>query len=216
MGSVSADNLDKFNAVLEIHKDVVYAIDNIGDFVDKDRLNKRRYVHDLPKLENLVHEINGIVKKKSLFGNEKVDESEYRRVAKDVLDCQAEVAQSKLCTGCRCFKCIEECAMKGCDGCEAGKCSIALCDNKTVLVYKFYGKTIELCNNETGENESHEVLAVIDDPEFKQGYIVLGPADDDDEKLILYYNHGVNGDEFGAIEDADDINFAAEAYEKVM
>lgn len=198
----------EYDEYREAYSKLVFAMDDIKDFVDEAALNRRRYVQYLPILKEYVDKLE------LLCGGNKAPKTLPEDVRQFREQHAEELEKLRDCAQCQCAKCSKECGMSGCDRCEpAQKCHIIYCDNKTTAVYAFDGKTATLTNNDTGMVEELRVLAVIEDVEYKQFYIVF---ERNSEKLVLYFYPGVSSDNYGEIKDEEDLDFAVKAYEKAV
>ena len=191
----------------ELYAALVLGIDDVHDYIDKADLDKRRCVRLLPVLNEYI----GMLEKALGDGKRKVSPPEsligFRTQHRE------ELEKLRDCTTCKCLKCARDCNMSGCSRCEPGfRCKVASCNNKTSAVYVFENREIELANGETGENENLKVLAVVEDLECKQLYIIL---ERNAEKIIMYYYPGIDGDKYGEITDTEDLEFAVKAYESI-
>lgn len=206
-GSVGSPKAE-YDVYREAYSKLVFALDDIRGFVDEAALNRRRCVEYLPILKEYVDKLE------LLCGGNKAPKTlpdDVRRFREQHAE---ELEKLRDCANCRCAKCSKECGMSGCERCEpAQKCRVIYCDNKTAAVYAFDGKTATLTNNDTGMAEELRVLAVIEDVEYKQFYIVFERGS---EKLVLYFYPGVSSDNYAEIKDEEDLDFAVKAYEKAM
>jgi hypothetical protein len=211
----------------KLYSEVIYALDEIGDFVPQQDLKKRRYVKFLPTIKTYVDMVEKAITEaeskntfSKLFGSNKKSIDLIEDFKEDN---QEAFKETKNCMNCKCFKCSKICKMEGCNRCEAGKgCRIVSCDNKTNAVYLFRNKKIPLINNKTGREDMYNVLGVVQDidaknynselPDYGQLYIII---ELDGERFTLYFYPGISDDEYGEIEDVEDFNFATEAFKNV-
>lgn len=196
----------EYDEYREIYSKLVFGIDDIKDFVDEAALNRRRCVKYLPILKEYVDKLE------LLCGGNKAPKELPRDVRQYREEHAEELEKLRDCAECKCAKCSKECGMSGCGRCDpAEKCRVIYCDNKTTAVYRYDGKTAALTNNDTGMAEELRILAVIEDVQYKQFYIVFERGG---EKLVLYYYPGVSSDNYAEIKDEEDLDFAVKAYEK--
>ena len=211
MGLQTQAEQDKYR---ELYAKIVFALDEIHDFLSEDDLKRRRFVRLLPVLKNysdMLDESAEDEKKAGIFGRlfhksgKSPSVGEYRRRNADAF------LQLEDCARCKCLNCVRDCKMEGCSRCEPGHgCRVASCDNKESAVWTYGFKSLDLQNNATGRTETFEVKAVVQDLAYKQRYIIL---ENNGGKIVLYYYPGLKGDDYGEVTDADDLNFAVKAYE---
>ena len=199
----------------KLYADVIFPLEEIEEFVPKDQLLERRFVEYLPALKTYVEMVKNAQidnRGKSVFG--KIfggNNSEQDKIVKLKQDNEEKFEQLRSCISCKCITCPSECMMEGCNRCEkSGK--VAKCDKKTTCVYTFTAKSLQLTNNKTGELALYDVLAIVQDKEFNQLFIIIELYN---EKFVLYFYPGVSEDTYGEITDVEDFNFALKAYEQV-
>lgn len=218
----------ELNESKTLYSEVIYAIDEIGEFVPQQELKRRRCVKFLPTIKTYIDMIEKAIveeERKSTFSklfssNKKSIEliEDYKR------DNQEAFSETKNCMKCKCFKCAKSCKMENCNRCEQGTgCRIVSCDNDTKAVYLFKNKKLRLTNDKTGEDDYYNVLGIIQDlesikynnelPGYGQFYIIIELHG---EKFTLYYYPGIDEDTYGEISDVEDFNFATQAFEEAQ
>lgn len=198
----------------KLYADVIFALEEIEEFVPKEQLRARKFVEYLPVLKEyleLIKNTDRDNKGKSMLGklfnggNDLDKIKEYKEANLEKLQ------QIKSCTSCKCLNCASECIMEGCNRCEkSGR--VAKCDKKTSCVYTFSDKHLELSNDKTGEIATYKVLSIVQDREYNQLFIII---ENSEEKFVLYFYPGISEDTYGEISDVEDFNFAIGAFEKV-
>lgn len=201
----SFDMNKELEACKELYSTLIFGIDDIDDFLEKSDLDRRKCIKLLPVL----NEYKGLLQKAL---EETKDETQVPASLHQFrTEHFEELEKLKDCAKCKCLNCARDCNMAGCERCDPSfRCKITSCDNKTAAVYDFDDKWIDLINNDTGVNERLKVLAVIQDLEFDQLYIILKREND---KLIMYYYPSIDEDTYGEITDSDDMDFAVKAFE---
>lgn len=205
----------KSEAYKELYAKIVFALDEIKDFLSDEDLRRRKFYRLLPILKEYLELLESSEednKRKGLLHKLLGAKPSSERDAEAFLRQNADsFLQLEDCARCKCLSCPKDCKMEGCSRCEPGHgCRVSSCDNKESAVWTYGFKTLELRNNDTGNTETFEVRTVVQDLQYKQLYIVLDRRGD---KVILYYYPGLKGDDYGEIKDADDLNFAANAFE---
>lgn len=199
----------------KLYSDIIFALDEIQDFVSKQQLEARKFVEYLPTLKSYVDMIKnsqidshckGTFEK--LFSSNNSTQSSMEKFKNDNSE---KFATLRNCVKCKCLNCADECIMEGCNRCDKYG-YIASCDKKTTSVYIFKNKKLELCNNKTGQTDMYNVLAIIQDKEYNQLFILIESRG---EKFVLYYYPGTSEDTYGEVTDVEDFNFAIDAYEKI-
>ena len=198
----------------KIYSDVIFALEEIEDFVPKEQLKTRKFMECLPVLKQYLDMLKNTEidnKGKGMLGRlfnggdglNKIEAFKSANIEK--------LQQIKSCTGCKCLNCPSECIMEGCNRCDkSGK--VAKCDKKTTCVYTFSDKRIDLTNDKTGEDDTYRVLSIVQDKEYNQLFIII---ENSEEKYVMYFYPGISEDTYGEISDVEDFNFAIGAYEKV-
>jgi len=199
----------------KLYSDVIFALEEIEAFVPRERLNQRKFVEYLPVLKTY----SDMLKKaevdnnnkgtfRKLFHSHSSDESILEDFKNKNLD---KIDQIKCCVTCKCLTCPSECIMEGCNRCDKSGL-VAKCDKKTVAVYTFTTKKLDLNNDKTNESDTYDVLAIVQDKSYNQLFIIIELRG---EKFVLYYYPGISEDTYGEISDVEDFNFALNAYEQV-
>ena len=213
-------NFEKFleseeNDAGKLYSDIVFALEEIEDYVPKEQLNNRTYVKYLPVLKEYMDMIkNAKIEDHSkgtfqkIFSSNSDMESKLQNFKNENFD---KFMKLRDCVKCKCLNCPSECIMEGCNRCDKSG-FIATCDKKLKTVYIFNNKHLELTNDKTGSTDLYKVLTIIFDKEYNQFYIII---EGNGEKFVLYYYPGISEDTYGEITDTDDFNFAIEAYESV-
>lgn len=189
----------------QLYATLIFGIDDVDGFLEKADLDKRRCIKLLPVLTEY----------KEMLENAVGDGKHKAEIPDSLLSFRQqhlqELEKLKDCAECKCLKCARDCNMSGCNRCDPGcKCKIVSCDNKKAAIYTFDNKTVDLKNNDTGGFENLKALAVIEDLEYKQLYIVLERGS---EKVIMYYYPSIKEDSYGEISDLEDMDFAVKAFE---
>lgn len=199
----------------KIYTTIILSLDEVEPYVSPQTLNRRKYMQMFRQLEKYIEKLEEVVEEgkekgilKRIFSSKQPEEimEQYKRT--NGLD-MSQLAQ---CGSCQCFTCSRECEMVGCKLCSKGG-KIKGCDNKTKSVYLFQNKWLELEKEETGVVEVYDVLAIIEDKEFNQFYIILSLRG---ERFVLYYYPDLHEDTYGEISDTDDFNFAIQTFEEAL
>lgn len=199
----------------KLYSDVIFALEEIEEFVPKEQLAERKFIEYLPVLKTYLDMLkNTEVDNNSrgtfgkLFHSHSSAEETIEGFKAQNFD---KLNQIRSCISCKCLTCPSECIMEGCNRCDkSGR--VAKCDKKTTAVYTFTNKKLELNNNKTGENDIYNVLAIVQDKGYNQLFIIIELRG---EKFVLYYYPGISEDTYGEISDVEDFNFALNAYEQV-
>lgn len=197
----------------KIFVDISYAIDNVSPFLEKGEMQKRKYVVKLPVLKKYIELLDAASaedKKEGFFKMFKGDKythllEGYKRDNSTCLN------QLEKCSKCACLNCTANCNFDSCLGCRQGS-RIAKCDHENMNATLHDNYTLELTNDNTGEEDSYTVLATMQNCELDRKYIIIENKIDR-EKFILYYYPGISEDDYGEIEDAEEFDFIAETYE---
>lgn len=211
-------NLEKFLEEEEkdagkLYSDIVFALEEIEDYVPKEQLNERTYVKNLKTLEEYVN----MIKEAKIDNHSK---GTFEKIFSSNNDVKEKLQQFKNenfekfnklrnCVKCKCFKCTNECIMEGCNRCDNSG-TIASCDKKLTCVYVFKNKHLELTNDKTGRTDMYNVLSIVQDKECDKLFIII---EGHGEKFVLYYYPGISEDTYGEITDVEDFNYAIEAFE---
>ncbi|PRR82619.1 hypothetical protein [Clostridium vincentii] len=171
----------------KLYSDIIFAMESLNGFVSKETLNRRKYIRYL----NIVKECSENKDKINFKNNKEI------------------LAQLSNCQKCKCFNCDKECSAEGCNRCEPGG-MVSQCDNKIATVYHFSDKTFQLKSNKLRSSATYKVLAIIEDIEYKEFFVVLSLGK---KKYISYYYSEIGGDTFSEIKDIEDFNFAIKVFE---
>lgn len=199
----------------KVFVDVNYAIDNISPFLDKAKLNKRKYVIKLPVLKKYMDLLDAAEseEKKSGFLNMFHSDKSLDLVREYKQDNYESLCQLKNCQNCACLNCTAECNFNGCLGCRAGS-HIQKCNHSKINVTLHDSYSLELTNDRTGRADRFTVLATLQDAELNRQYIIIENKIND-EKFILYYYPGISEDNYGEITDSEEFDFIVETFESV-
>ncbi|MDF2503928.1 MULTISPECIES: hypothetical protein [Clostridium] len=203
----------------KIYTDITFAIDEIKDFIDENVLKNRKYFSRqavLDKYIDLLDSAKQENKKKGfiksiLAGDKYIDLLQGFKSAHS-----EELDQLNKCSKCECLRCTVVCKFDSCDGCRTGR-RVAYCDHERTNVAFFDNSEnaiISLINNNTGDEDRYNVLAVVQDALEDKRYILIENIHDK-ERFVLYYYPKLPEDTYGEITDEEDFNFAASAYENV-
>lgn len=200
----------------KVYVDLTYAIDNISPFLDREQLNKRKYVTKLPVLKKYIELIEAAEKeihKKGGFLSFFNDDDKYidllnsyKRDNSDALN------QLEHCSKCVHRNCTED-KFDGCLGCRENS-RIVYCDHERINVTFHDNWILTLNNDRTGEVDRYKVLATLQDVIKDQKYIIIENLRTD-EKFVLYYEPGISEDSYGEITDADEFDFIVSTYQSV-
>lgn len=199
----------------KVYVDLTYAIDNISPFVDKAKLNNRKYVNKLPVLKKYLELIDTAERELSkkggflgFFNDDKYTDllTSYKH---DNLDA---INQLEHCSHCVYKECMED-KFDGCLGCRENS-RIAYCDHEKINVTLHDNWIIALSNDRTGEVDRYKVLATLQDVSREQKYIIINSLRTD-EKFVLYYYPGLSEDSYGEITDSEEFDFIVETYQRV-
>lgn len=203
----------------KIYSDITFAIDEIKDFLDENVLKNRKYFSRQAVLDKYID-----------FLDSAKQESKKRGFIKGLLagdkyigllqgfkaDHIEEFDQLTKCSKCECLRCTAVCKFDSCDGCRPGR-RVAYCDHKNTNVSFFdnsQNSLLTLVNNNTGQEDRYNILAVVQDALNDKRYILIENIHDK-ERFILYYYPKLPEDGYGEITNEEDFNFAASAYENV-
>lgn len=197
----------------KVYTDLAYAIDKVSPFLEPGVLNNRKYypkIKVIKKYIELLNSTNTETKSKGFFrgfGNDK-----YITLLEDYKkDNKEDLEVLKSCQNCQCLNCVSQCKFDSCDGCSHyGK--VAYCDKKRVSVFTYDNYCINLENQDTGNDDSYNVLAIVQDVLKDKRYIIIETINRD-EKFVLYLFPETRGDRYEEITNEEDFNFAIESYQ---
>ncbi len=199
----------------KVYVDLTYAIDNVSPFLEREELNRRKYVTKLPMLkkyieliesaEREVHKKGGFL---SFFNNDKYIDllNSYKHDNAEALN------QLEHCSKCVHRNCTED-KFDGCLGCRESS-RIVYCDHEKINVTFHDNWILTLNNDRTGEVDRHKVLATLQDVVKNQKYIIIENLRTD-EKFVLYYYPGLSEDSYGEITDAEEFDYIVSTYQSV-
>ncbi|GAA0732100.1 DUF1292 domain-containing protein [Clostridium oceanicum] len=197
------------------YTDIMKAITEIEDYISKENLNNRKYVKKYGLLKeyiNLIDKADKLADGKGLFEALKSDEK-YKKMLEDFkMENIKELSQLDNCSKCACLNCPNECDFDACLGCRESS-KIKYCDHKKINITTFTSFTLDLTDDETGEDNTYKVLAVIQDLEREQKYIIIENVEDEEDKFILYYYPGIKEDSYGEITDEEEFDYIASMYQ---
>lgn len=199
----------------KVFSDVAFAIDNVSGFLEPKILENRKYIHKnkiLSRYMELLDSAEAELKKNGILsmfkGDKYIDLLEsYKN------DNKEEFEQLYSCSNCQCLNCTHQCSFESCHGCTRGAL-IASCDRKITNVSLHQNHNIRLTNNNTGEDDNYNVLAIVEKCNAGKKFIIIENIRTK-EKFILYFYPGISEDSYGEITDENDFNFAAEAYDNL-
>lgn len=218
--------MDKFDELLEKEKglysslylDVNDAIDKIEPFIDKSQLNKRFFF----KNKELIREYLDIliaaekdVESKGFFKKSSAKDTNLKLIESYKSKNLKTLKSLKQCTDCKCFSCINTCDFDSCDSCiNEGR--IASCD-KTRTSVAIFNNTykIDLKNNNTNSIEYFNVLGIVQDIENDKRYILMENINTN-QKMVMYLNYTLKGQDYGEITNGEDFDYAIESYENSL
>jgi hypothetical protein len=195
--------------------DLTYAIDNISPFLEREELNKRKYVTKLPVLKryiDLIESAEREVNKKggflSFFNDDKYIDllNSYKKDNADALN------QLEHCSKCVHRNCTEG-KFDGCLGCRENS-RIVHCDHERINVTFHDNWILTLNNDRTGDVDKFKVLATLQDAQKNQKYIIIENVRTD-EKFVLYYYPGISEDSYGEISDPEEFDYVVSTYQSV-
>lgn len=201
----------------KIYVDLTYAIDNIGPFIEKDKLDQRKYVNKLPVLKKYIDLLEAAEretsKKGGLLGLFKDDNTVdlLNSYKKDNIETFNQLEHCKNCVYINCAHNHDK--FDGCLGCRPNS-RIAYCDHDKINVTLHDNWNLRLNNDNTGEVDNFKVLATLHDVERDQKYIILHNRRTD-EKFVLYYVPGISEDSYGEISDPEEFDFVVSTYQNV-
>ena len=193
----------------KVYVDLTYAVDNISPFVDKEDLNRRKYVTKLPVLKkyiDLVESAEREAHKKGGFLNYIDLLNSYKKDNFEALN------QLEHCSQCVHRNCTES-KFDGCLGCRENS-KIVYCDHERINVTFHDNWILTLNNDRTGDVDRHKVLATLQDVIKDQKYIIIENIRTD-EKFVLYYYPGITEDTYGEIGDAEEFDYVVSTYQSV-
>lgn len=200
----------------KIYVDLTYAIDNIAPFLDKEELNKRKYVTKLSILKkyiDLIESAERELKEKNTFQKLFDDDDKYINLLNSYKhDNFDEFNQLEHCSECVYKNCMEN-KFDGCLGCRENS-KIVYCDHEKINVTFHDNWILALNNDRTGDLDNYKVLATLQDVVKDQKYIIIENLRTD-EKFVLYYNPGISEDSFGEITDEKEFDYIVETYQSV-
>lgn len=199
----------------KVYIDLAYAVDNISPFLQREELNKRKYVSKLPALKryiDLIESAEREVHKKGGFLNFFNDDkyidllNSYKRDNSDALN------QLEHCSKCVHRNCTED-KFDGCQGCRENS-RIVLCDHDRINVTFHDNWVLTLNNDRTGDIDKFKVLATLQDASKNQKYIIIENIRTD-EKFVLYYYPGISEDSYGEISNPEEFDYVVSTYQSV-
>ncbi|AZV55234.1 DUF1292 domain-containing protein [Clostridium sp. AWRP] len=192
-----------------------YAIDNISPFLDKDILNRRKYVSKVSTLKKYIDLIEAAQGELNTGGFlNKLKSDKYISLLEDYKNDNLEsLSQLEKCSICQCLNCTSDCKFDSCLGCKSGS-KIVNCDKKKINITRHDSFFLNLTNDKTGENDRYTVLAVLQDVELDRKYIIIENIHSK-EKFILYYYPGISEDSYGEISDAEEFDFIVSTFQSL-
>lgn len=199
----------------KVFVDISYAIDNVSPFLDKQILNRRKYVPKitiLKKYIDLIESAESEIKHGGFFNKFKGDK--YISLLNAYKDDNLEsLNQLEKCSTCKCLNCTSDCKFDSCLGCKSNS-NIINCDKLKINITKHDNFNLQLTNNKTGENSNYTVLATLQNPELDRNYIIMQDITTK-EKFILYYYPGISEDNYGEITNEDEFDFIVSTFQSV-
>jgi hypothetical protein len=199
----------------KVYIDLAYAVDNISPFLQREELNKRKYVTKLPVLKkyiDLIESAEREVHKKGGFLNFFNDDkyidllNSYKNDNSDALN------QLEHCSKCVHRNCTED-KFDGCQGCRENS-RIVHCDHDRINVTFHDNWILTLNNDRTGDIDKFKVLATLQDASKNQKYIIIDNIRTD-EKFVLYYYPGISEDNYGEISNPEEFDYVVSTYQSV-
>lgn len=123
---------------------------------------------------------------------------------------KSKLSQLENCTKCVCFSCIKDCNFNPCGECRLGSHLIS-CNKVTSNIRVFDSYKVPLINNDTGAENTYDVLCIIELEEDNK-YIFLENICETEDKLILEYNTTIRGIAYGEITDENLFNKLVKIY----
>ncbi|MBA5851411.1 DUF1292 domain-containing protein [Clostridium sp. cel8] len=214
------NKIDKFidsekNYYGKIFVDISYAIENVSPFLDKQLLNRRKYIVKIGTLKryiDLLESCKSETQKSKFLNIFKSDK--YISLLKDYKNDNLEsLNQLDKCSKCKCLNCIVNCKFDGCLACKNDS-NIAYCDKKKINVSLHDNFVLYLRNNKTGKDGTYNVIATLQDIELDRKYIIIQDLESS-EKFILYYYPGISEDSYGEITDPNEFDFIVSIFQIV-
>lgn len=202
------------NKYEKIYVDINYAINDINEFLPKDRISQRKYISKSDTLKDyikLIDTLESKYNKKSIFKIFQKEDSYTEKLDKYKKEHEPHFKQIENCLKCSCFKCINECNFDTCLGCRSNS-KIVMCDHKNVNATAYSDYTLSLTNNETNEDDTYKVLSTIQVLNDSKRYIVIQNINNQDEKYILYHYPGIKEDDYGEITDACEFDYVSQIF----
>lgn len=192
-----------------------YAIDNISPFLDKDILNRRKYVSKISTLKKYIDLIEAAQGELDTGGFlNKLKSDKYISLLEDYKNDNLEsLFQLEKCSTCQCLNCTSDCKFDSCLGCKGGS-KIVNCDKKKINITRHDSFSLNLTNDKTGESDRYTVLAVLQDVQLDRKYIIIENTLSK-EKFILYYYPGISEDSYGEISDAEEFDFIVSTFQSI-
>lgn len=196
----------------KVFVDISYAIDNISPFLGDD-IKNRKYAIKLPCLKKYIELLDSVEIETSKGGIKTLFKKDrYIDILNDYKkDNRETLSQLEKCSSCACLNCTAECKFDSCLGCRTGS-EVLQCDHKNVNIVIHDNFTLNLTNNDTGEDDRYKVLATLQSIERDKKYIIIQNFRTDD-KFILYYYPGIKEDTYGEITDAEEFDLVASTYQ---
>jgi hypothetical protein len=214
------NKIDKFidsekNYYGKIFVDISYAIENVSPFLDKQLLNRRKYIVKIGTLKryiDLLESCKSETQKSKFLNIFKSDK--YISLLKDYKNDNLEsLNQLDKCSKCKCLNCIVNCKFDGCLACKNDS-NIAYCDKKKINVSLHDNFVLYLRNNKIGKDGTYNVIATLQDIELDRKYIIIQDLESS-EKFILYYYPGISEDSYGEITDPNEFDFIVSIFQIV-
>lgn len=198
----------------KLYADITYAIDNISPFLEREELNRKKFVKRIDVLKRYIDLIDSCASETSkggLFKFLKSDNSldmlkDYKR------DNGETFSQLNKCSKCSCLNCSSPCCFDSCAGCRTGS-YIGSCDHKRMNVTMQSNFTLDLTNDRTGLPDKYNVLATLQNCQDDKKYIIIQSVQQRN-KFVLYYYPGIVEDTYGEIDDSEEFDLVVTTYEE--
>lgn len=205
----------ELNKYQDIYTKIMFEVDEIRPFLPEEIIQNRRYVSKLNQLKAYIDKIKEADCKAEKTGILQSDEKYKEELLRFKNSINQDLDKMEKCMNCACLNCINEsCQFNSCLGCRQSA-RVKYCDKERNTLIEFDNWILELTNNDTGSENRYMVLAVVEDLEFEEMYIMLENIKDGSDKLVLKYSTGIKEDTYGEITNPEEFDQIVSFYMNV-